>query len=315
VQAIANIVLPVFAILLAGYLSGRIGLLGKDSSEALNRFVYYIALPVLLFYAMARVEPADFLNWPFIAAYSAGLGLGLLIATMVARTLFRGRIAEVSLFGLAAVFSNTGYMGIPLAIAAFGDGGALPAIVATVINASVLMPVATAFVEIDLSRGAGWWRAVGSVTSGLARNPLLMAPALGLLWSANGWGLAQPVSAFCEIMQAAAAPSALFAMGLFLVGQKPRGGAGEIGCMVLIKLVVHPALTWWLLTAFFTVDPVWLKVGILQAALPTAALAFVVAQRFGIYAHRASGAVLVSTVTSVVTLSFLFKWFGDGGLP
>ena len=314
-QAIANIVLPVFAILLAGYLSGRFGLLGKDSCEALNRFVYYIALPVLLFYAMARVEPADILNWPFIAAFSAGLALSLLIAMLAARLLFRGRLAEVSLFGLAATFSNTGYMGIPLAIAAFGDAGALPAIVATVINAAVLMPITAALVEVDLSRGTGWRRAVQGVASGLARNPLLMAPILGLLWSASGWKLAQPVSAFCEIMQAAAAPSALFAMGLFLVGQTPRRGAGEVGCIVLIKLVVHPALTWWLLTAFFTLDPVWLKVGILQAALPSAALAFVMAQRYGIFAQRASGAVLASTVASVVTLSLLFNWWGDAVLP
>ena len=314
-QAIANIVLPVFAILLAGYLSGRFGLLGKDSSEALNRFVYYVALPVLLFYAMARVEPADILNWPFIAAFSAGIGLSLLLAMMAARILFRGRLAEVSLFGMAAVFSNTGYMGIPLAIAAFGDDGALPAIVATVINSAVLMPVAATLVEVDLRCGTGWWRAARGVASGLARNPLLMAPVLGLLWSASGWRLAQPVSAFCEIMQAAAAPAALFAMGLFLVGQTPRRGAGEVGCMVLIKLIVHPALTWWLLTQFVAVDPLWLKVGILQAALPTAALAFVVAQRYGIYEQRASGAVLVSTVASVVTLSVLFTWWGDAALP
>ena len=123
------------------------------------------------------------------------------------------------------------------------------------------------------------------------------------------------MSAFCEIMQAAAAPAALFAMGLFLVGQTPRRGAGEVGCMVLIKLIVHPALTWWLLTQFVAVDPLWLKVGILQAALPTAALAFVVAQRYGIYEQRASGAVLVSTVASVVTLSVLFTWWGDAALP
>lgn len=313
-QAILDIVLPVFAIILAGYLVGRMRLLGTDSSEALNRFVYYVALPVLLFYSMARVPPAAILDWPFIGAFASAAAATMAIAMTVAKLVFRGRLAENTLFGLAAAFSNTGYMGIPLAIAAFGDAGALPAIIATVINSSLLVAVAAALVEVDMSRGAGWRRLTVAVAGGLLRNPLLMAPVLGLAWSATGLGLATPVQAFCSILQAAAGPSALFAMGLFLVGQSPQRGAAEAAVVVAIKLLLHPLLTWWALTLFAPIDPMWQKAGLLQSALPTATLAFVMAQKHGIYAQRALGAIIGSTVLAVVTVSVLFSLWGMGGV-
>jgi len=72
--AVLNVVLPVFGIGLAGYLCGRFGVLGAASSEALNAFVYYVALPALFFISMARMPLRDILNWPFLFAYGGGAG-------------------------------------------------------------------------------------------------------------------------------------------------------------------------------------------------------------------------------------------------
>jgi malonate transporter and related proteins len=55
VEPIVNVALPVFAVILCGYLAGRLGILGQSSSEALNRYVYYFALPPMLFLSMALV--------------------------------------------------------------------------------------------------------------------------------------------------------------------------------------------------------------------------------------------------------------------
>ena len=71
-EPIFNVVLPVFAIILTGYACGRFGVLGAASSEAINKFVYYVALPVLLFFSMARVDPQQIFNWPFLGAFAAG---------------------------------------------------------------------------------------------------------------------------------------------------------------------------------------------------------------------------------------------------
>lgn len=89
-EPILNVVLPVFAIIAAGYACGHFRLLGDESTDALNRFVYWVALPVLLFHAMAGVEVGRLLNWPFIAAYAGGL-IGIWVLAMLFARLVYGR--------------------------------------------------------------------------------------------------------------------------------------------------------------------------------------------------------------------------------
>ncbi len=311
-QSIFNVVLPVFAIILTGFLAGRFRFLGDDSSEALNRFVYYVALPVLLFHSMARVEPAVIFDWPFMAAYVGGLLITLSLAMAWARCLFGGRLAENALFAMATVFGNTGYMGIPLALTAFGAEGALPAILATVINGALLIAIIVTIIEIDLSVDGGMG-VVRDVGRALARNPLLLSPLAGIAWAFTGIALPAPVDTFCTILGAAAGPCALFAIGLFLARQSPGEAAREVGSMTIFKLLVHPAVTWVLAVMVLEVKPLWATVAVIMAALPTGANVFVLAQRYGIYVQRSSAAILVSTVLSVITLSVLFSvWRGTG---
>jgi len=311
-QSIFNVVLPVFAIILTGFLAGRWRFLGDDSSEALNRFVYYVALPVLLFHSMAKVEPGVIFDWPFMAAYIGGLLITLSLAMAWARCLFGGRLAENALFAMATVFSNTGYMGIPLALTAFGADGALPAILATVIHSALLIAIFVTLIETDLSVDGGMG-VVADVVRALARNPLLLSPLAGIAWAFTGIPLPAPVDTFCTILGAAAGPCALFAIGLFLSSQSAGGAAREVGSMTVLKLLVHPTITWVLAVMVFEVRPLWATVAVIMAALPTGASVFVLAQRYGIYVQRSSAAILISTILSVITLSVLFSvWRGTG---
>jgi malonate transporter and related proteins len=310
--AVVNIVLPVFSIMLVGYLAGRFKLLGPASSEALNSFVYFVALPALFFISMARVEIAEALHVPFLLAYGGGLlgsfGLSVLVAVFV----FPNRLAALGLHGLSAVFSNTGYLGIPLLLTAFGEAGKLPGIVGTVIMGAVVMTIGLAIIEADLSQGARPARVLGRILLGVIKSPLVLSAAAGLSVSALGWSVPPAVATFSEILAAAASPCALFAIGLFMVGRSFTAGMGEVGWLVTIKLLVHPAITWWLAFAVMDMEPVWASAAVIQAALPTGALVFVLAQKYGIYVQRSTAAILVSTVLSVVTLSALFVFLGIG---
>src|SRR6476619_7608163 len=125
-DALINVVLPVFGIILTGYLAGYYGVLGQDSAAALNRFVFYFALPPALFIFMARAPIDKIFNWPFIGAFVSGSVLTLLIALLVGGIWFRHDVATLTLAGLAAVFGNVLYMGLPLLLTAYGPDGALP---------------------------------------------------------------------------------------------------------------------------------------------------------------------------------------------
>jgi len=305
VDSIINAVLPVFAIILCGYLAGRFGVLGAESSEALNRFVYWIALPVLLFHSMARVEPQEILNWPFIGAFTGGLAITMALTIVVSMIVFRRRLAEAGLAGMTSVLGNTSYMGIPLAIAAFGEDARVPAVVAVIIPAIVVVAAAIALIEIGLSEGRKA-RIVSDVAAALARNPLVVSALAGIAWSFSGLTLPIPVDRFCGILGAAAGPSALFAIGLFLVGIPIARGAPEVGVITAMKLIVHPLATWFFAAHVFDVPPQWTEVGVMMAAVPIGAAAFVVAQNYRLFEGRSSTAILVSTVVSVLTLSTLF---------
>lgn len=314
-NAVINVVFPVFGIILAGYLAGRHRILGQESSEALNRFVYFFALPALLFLGMARVPIAQVFNAPFIATFMGGVVIVYAIALVVARLAFPDRLAVQGIGALSAIFSNSGYMGIPLFLTAFGAEGTLPAVITTMLYGAVVIGASVALIELSLSRGHELGKALADVVSALIRNPLIIAPVLGLLWGALGIPLPAPLVTFAQLLGASAGPCALFAIGLFLASQSIRALVGgrravEVVWLMALKLVIHPLVTWWL-AGIFGLDPFWTASAVILAALPTGTLVFVLATQYGIYIERASAIILASTVVSVVTLSAVMVTFGS----
>jgi hypothetical protein len=306
-QAIVDVAFPVFAIMACGWLAGRVGILGEASSEALNRFVYYVALPPLLFGAMVKAPVGEVFNGPFLAAYCGGVFLTFALAMIVATYAFPDRFACLSLHGLSAIFTNTGYMGIPLILTAFGPAGAPPAIMSTIINASFVVGLATMLVELDIGRDSGKrpLALLKDVIVAVLKNPLVMAPFAGIALSVLGIKLPTAIDTFCTLIGASASPCALFAIGLFLVGKPIAGDLKEIAWVSLLKLVMQPAVTYVLAFQVLSMDPIWAKSAVILAALPTGTTLFVIGQKYGIYVRRATGIVLVSTVASVVTVSAL----------
>ncbi|HUT50047.1 MAG TPA: AEC family transporter [Alphaproteobacteria bacterium] len=180
------------------------------------------------------------------------------------------------------------------------------------ITGAVIMPITVVIIELDLGRGAGPLAIARHVILAVARNPLVLSAGAGLLVSVLGIPLPQPIATFCDIMGAAAGPCALFAIGLFIVGRSLRAGPVEVGWLVLLKLVVQPAITWWLAYKLLAMPPVWAASAVILASLPTGALVFVLAQQYDIYLQRSTAAIVISTVVSVLTLSALFVLLGVG---
>jgi predicted permease len=311
-RAIITVILPVFAIMLTGYLAGRFRVLGAASSDALNRFVYYFALPALFIVSLAQVPIRDVFHVPFLAAFGGGLLLTFGFALVVGRIFFPNRLAALGLHAMCAIFSNTGYLGIPLLLIAFGEAGKLPAIISTVIMGTVVMAIGVVLIETDLSRGRGRLAIAANVAAGVAKSPLILAAGAGLVISAAGLRLPAPLATFGDTLGAAASPCALFAIGLFLAGQSVTTGRVEIGWLVAVKLMVQPAVTWWLAYRVLSMDPTWAATAVIQSALPTGTLVFVLAQQYGIFVHRATAAIMVSTLASMITLSLLFAILGVG---
>lgn len=312
-HAILNVVLPVFGLILAGVIAGRFRILGQDSSEALNRFVYFFALPAVLFLGMARVPVSQTANMPFLEAYFGALILIVVVVIAVARLAFPGRVAEYALGAMSGIFSNTGYMGIPLFLTAYGPKGMLPAVVSTVVGTIGVVGGVIGAIEIEVHGNAGALLAMKRAGRAVVGNPLILAPVIGVAWSAAHLPIPVSLATFGDLLGAAAGPCALFAIGLFLASRSLgalMGGrkAIEISWLVAVKLVLQPLVTW-AFAVYLGLPPFWLAAAVILAALPTGALTFVVATNYGIYIERTSAVILASTVVSVLTLSVVMVAF------
>ena len=308
-NVLLSVAAPVFGLVFCGFLAARFRLLGEHSTEALNRFVYYFALPAMLFISVARAPLAEILNWPYLGAVTGGILVTYAVVALLSRLVWRDSLSVFAMRGNNAAFGNTGYMGIPLAITAFGEAGALPAILATVIGSMVILSGTIALIEADRRRGAG-----GAVAWGVTRNvltsPLVLPVLAGGVAAALAVDLPAPLARFLELLSAAAGPCALFALGLFVAGQPLRGELREAAVLVLLKLAMQPAVTWLLVAYVFHLDAMWAAVAVLMAALPTGANAFVLGQRYGVFVARTSATILISTVLSVATVSAVLVLIG-----
>jgi len=313
-QELFNIVLPVFCIILTGYLARHFDVLGETSAEALNRFVYYIAIPPLLFLTTARVSLAEILNGPFIAVYVVGNLITLLIAVAAARLIFGYRdLQAFTVHGFAVTFSNTVYMGIPLFLAAFGREGTTPIVVAALVSNVLFIGAAIVFFELGQAGGKGYQRIVRDVGEALLKSPILLSLAAGLLVSYLEWRVPAPIVNYLDMIANAAGPTALFTLGLSLYGHSVRTDLGEVMWLSFVKLVINPWITWGLILYLFPLEPFWAESAVLIAAIPTGALVFVFAQRYGVYVRQSAAVVVVTTAVSVVTLSLLLAGFSGSG--
>jgi hypothetical protein len=258
---------------------------------------------------MARVPFGMIFDWPFLLTFILGMAATAALALVVARLAFPNSFAGTTLHVLTATFANTGYMGIPLTLAAYGGGGTLPAVITTAFGACVVIGLTILLVEFGQGAAARPGKALRDAVGAVFRGPLFLAPLAGVLWQWAGLPLPAWLVNFAELMGAAAGPAALFAMGLFLVGKPVSSGVAEVGWMVALKLLVQPALTWLLAVYAFDLDLESRRGAVLMAALPTGALSFIVAQRYGVFVQRSSAAILFSTLASVVTVSALLAWF------
>ena len=304
-QSILDTALPFFALIFCGYGAGRLNLLSSTAAAGVNTFVFYFALPAFLFTLMSSSPIAQVLNVPFIGAYVCASLAVFALAFAGGRLLFDVGRGEAAIQGLAAVLPNTGYMGIPLAVAVLGSAAAVPLVVGLTLDGVLMIPLGIMLIESAKDRGEGSLGTVVETFSNLVRNPLIVSIFAGLAFSATGLSTPTPVDNFLDLLGGTAGPCALFALGATLAGRSVAGGAAEISYMTALKLLIHPAALLLTTAVVFDVDPLWTKAALLGAALPIAANVFIVARQYDVYVARSSGAILVSTAVSVVTVSAL----------
>lgn len=316
---ILAVTFPFFALVLCGYLAARWRLLPLDAVPGLNSFVLYFALPCML-YRFGSTTPAAQLFDPGVALLWLACALALIaVAARWARRRGAGW-PDAALGALVAVFPNSGFMGVPLILALLGEGAMGPVMATLLVDL-----VVTSSLCIGLSQwpegqagSAGErlaLRAAGRALQGVVRNPMPWSILLGALAGALGLALWAPVDRTVGLLADAASPMALFTIGAVLARAQlqPAGhaaavsrGRSDVGLVVALKLLVHPALVLGLGTGV-----VWMGLLpapllgplVLVAALPAASNVSLLAERFGADNGRIARIILWSTALAFFSFS------------
>lgn len=291
--------LPFFAVIGLGYLSGRARFFSVEATAYLTRFVFYFALSAMLFGFAANLNIGAVFSWPFVLAYTLATSLVWLVVAGVA--LARRASREVAVFEAhAGVVGNVGFLGIPMLSLLLGPAAVGPVLLVLAVDLIVFSSLLTMLVT-GLRAGRVGIQTFGVLAVGLAKNPMIVSVALGILWGTTGLALPGPVNEFLTLLGAAATPCALFAIGASLAGRSAE--RVEIaGWIAFAKLVLHPAAVagaCWV----FGVSGYEAGVMIAAAALPVAGNVFILALHYGVAPQRVSTAILLSTAASVLTVT------------
>jgi malonate transporter len=291
---------PIFAVVALGFAAARLRLVLPQGFAAMAAYAFNLALPALLMGLLAR-QPLGRAFEPrfFAALLAAALAVFAAVALLTA-LLGRGGLAVASSQAQAATGGNQAFLGVPLLLAVVGERAAGPIAMVILVEVAVLMPIGLAGMGLGHPRADASRHLAGVLARATLLNPIVLGVAAGAAIGILGVSRPGPVDRLLSFLGGSAGPVALFALGGTLAGQRLGEGWRPVLWVVVAKLVAYPALAWVALRAS-GLGPDWVASGTLVAALPTAAYAFVFAQRFEAAPERVSAAILVSTLFAVVT--------------
>jgi len=304
-QSTFETVLPIFGLVLCGYLVARARLLSEEGLRGLTGFVFYVAIPALLFRIMAASDLPRTADLGVLLAYFGGGVAVFALAAALGRAAFKLGLPELAVMGMGTAFSNAVMLGIPVVLTVFGEPGLVPLTLIITFQAAVLFPLTAVLIEVGRGGEGGIGRVAGATARSLAGNPVILAILAGVAFGATGLGVPTPFQTFLKLLAGAAAPCALFALGGSLAAFNIAGDLKQSASVVLLKLFLHPLLVWLLARYVFELTPLWTAVATVTAAMPCGANVFVFARQYDVFVNRTAAALLISTALSVVTVAAL----------
>jgi len=270
-------------VILVGYVVQRLRILPPTTGLVLNRVVFFVAMPALLFTVLARSHPAAIFSMPTLASLSAIVVAGGLYL-VASRIWFRQPLAETTVGTAAASYVNANNIGLPVATYVLGNAQLVVPVL--LLQLILLAPTLLAILDVT-SRGSA---SVRSILTQPLRNPIIIASVVGILVAVSGLRIPDEVMAPFELIGGAAVPLVLLAFGMSLVGQRPlQPGTGRTAIVVAsaIKIAIMPLVAYVVGRFVFQLDAEHLFGVVALAALPTA-------QNIYNYAARYDRAVVIA---------------------
>ncbi len=299
-QALLDVILPVFLVVGFGYVAVWRGLFSPEGVQGLMKFTQQFAIPCLLFRAISTLDLGQQFEPGLLISYYGASGAGFVVGLLGARYIFGRDWEDSVVIGFACMFANTVLLGLPITERAFGEAALAPNYMIIAFNAPFCYGVGVTAMEIVRNRGGGGITTLKAILNAMFRNALVIAIALGFLVNFTGITLPVALNDAIELMVRAALPAALFGLGGVLVQYKPEGDMRAILFVCAVSLFMHPALAWGMGQAFDLQSDMFRSL-ILTSAMAPGINAYVFASIYGRAQRVAASSVLLSTAACVLT--------------
>ncbi len=296
-----------------GIAFARLKLVDAATARGLTQFVFMLAIPALLFRRVALMEPQEATPIGLWIAFFGGLAIAWILTTLISQKFDSLSISGGAAAAMAAGFGNVALLGTPLALAHYGEDAAVPLGLILSVHAPILWFAAT--LQRELARHSttiSYQRLGRELFWSLAGNAIVLALAAAAIWRLTGLGLHPVADRMLSMLSDASIPAALFALGLSLATYSLRGQWSGMAVIIIMKMVLMPILVFLALYYLISVPPLWAKIAILLAAMPTGANAFLFAHSNEESVPAVSGAVAVGTALAAITVSLLLYLLDSG---
>jgi hypothetical protein len=318
-QTILNVVVPIFALIAAGYLSARTGLLAASVGDGLTKFVFVIAVPALLFRTMATASFAGANPLYLWFSYFVAVAATWAIAAVLVKRFFATDRRTTVVAGISASFANTVFVAIPAVDRAYGAQALEALFLIISVHLPTMMIAATLLMERAAAQDAlgdasvpaqptslaGTLKAIGR---NLSRNGIVVGILCGLALRLSGLGLPTDLDEAARLLGSTAGPVSLFAMGMSLTRYGLRGDLRSATLVSVLSLLLMPAIVYGLGVGLL--PPIWLKAAVITAACPAGINAYLLATHFQSGERLAATVILVSTFLAVASLSLWLAFLG-----
>ena len=292
-MTVLALVLPIFMVIVTGWIVGRTGILPAGIGDALVQFAYWIAMPALLFATIAQEPVERMLEVRFLLAFGGGSLLVLAVVAAWARSRHAG-LPAASAQGFAASMTNTGFVALPILHGIFGAPSLLPAAAATLFVAIVLFPM-----SIVMLQGHG-----ASIAGALRKsvlNPMVLSTLAGLAVAILDLPLPRMLTDYLNVLAGALTPCALFAVGFGMHLDALKESAGEALALTLVKLAGLPAVVL-ALGLLLGLEPFMLVAAVVCAAVPTAKTLYILAAELQVERDLVATTISATTLGSLLSL-------------
>jgi len=301
---IVQVIVPIFLLLLAGYLSVSIRLITPDQIKALSAFIIKIALPAFLLYALSNKSLNDIWHPSYFIAYGGGSLIIFALAFYCYRYCFSYSLTPTAVLAMGASMSNTGFIGTAVLSLLMGSHAAIYISLTLILENLLILALVLALAEAGQQEQQKVWALLQKTAQNLLKNPVIIAIILGMSCILLDIRLPTLVGQSLALLGKTASPLALFVIGGSLVGMGMSALNLQSGLLVAFKVILMPLLIYCLLRILPDVSQEMLYAGTILAALPMPIAFGIFGQAYGLN-ERALTPLMLSTILGFVGISSL----------